>query len=526
MHFIKPTDRNQAVIFGSLDNLVSRENPVRIIDAIISSIVQNNPKEFEYKGKRNVGRRAYSPEAMLKLFIYGYLNGISSSRKLEVETHRNIEVKWLLGDLQPDHKTIANYRKENERHIRFITIEFRKFLKSHGYVKGKKVAVDGTKVKANTNRDMLSVKKIEERMSRLDWELEKYLKKLEISDSEEDVLDEIENSDTDSKNKELIQEIASLRLEIEKLKKTKDTIIKSGKKLISFSDPNANLMKSRNGYVPDYNVQIAVDAENHMIAEGQVSTSENDKNELVPMIKSLKENIEIEPEELLADKGYYNLTAIKMVEDERKTKCFIPGERVNNEIQFTYDRDKDVYICPLEKELKFKQNIHINGQKFRQYRGKDCEGCPIRSKCTKSKSGRSVYRHQYQDWRNDYKIRIKHEDSKRKICDRKAIVEHAFGTIKYWMGQIPLLLRGKIKVQTEINIYTTAYNLKRLMNIESFGDLIKKISEYEWKIDKKEKCCRTTPILHSVCSFIEAILLVFYTKVFFRENISMLKIEV
>lgn len=526
MHFIKQKNRNQAVIFGSLDNMIPREHPVRIIDVIVRNIVKNNSDKFEYKGKHNIGRKAYSPEVLLKLFLYGYLNGISSSRKLEVETHRNLEVKWLLGDLQPDHKTISNYRKENEKHIKLVTVEFRNFLKSYGYIKGKKVAIDGTKVKANTNRDMLSVKKIEERMSRLDGKLERYLRKLEISDSEEDVLDEIENSDIDTKDKELIQEIASLRLKIEKLKQTKDTIIKSGKKHLSLSDPDANLMRSRNGYIPAYNVQVVVDAENHMIAEGKVSTSENDQNELIPVIKSLKKYIKIEPEEVLADKGYYNQTAIKTVEDESKTKCFIPGGKVNDEIKFKYDREKDVCVCPLGKELKFKQNRPKGDQKFRQYIGRDCGGCPIRSKCTKSKSGRYVYRHQDQDWRNNYKIRIKHEDSKKKICERKAIVEHAFGTIKYWMGQIPLLLRGKTKVQTEINIYTTAYNLKRLVNIESFGDLMKKISEYEWNVERKEKRYHSVYVLDSACTFIEAMLLVFYTNAFFRENIWKIKIGV
>ena len=144
MHYIKPHDRNQRLFFSSLDDFVSSEHPVRILDAIVRNIVKNNPEKFRYKGQQDVGRRAYSPETMLKLFIYGYLNGISSSRKLEVETYRNIEVKWLLSDLQPDHKTIANYRRDNADQIRTLTIEFRKFLNELGYIKGKTLAVDGS----------------------------------------------------------------------------------------------------------------------------------------------------------------------------------------------------------------------------------------------------------------------------------------------------------------------------------------------------------------------------------------------
>lgn len=524
MHFVKPVDRNQSVIFGSLDNLIACDHPVRIIDAIISNIVQSNPEKFEYKGKQNIGRRAYSPEMMLKLFVYGYLNGISSSRKLEVETHRNIELKWLLGDLQPDHKTIANYRKENSKHIEFVTVEFRGFLKSYGYIKGKKVAIDGTKVKANANRDMLTVKKIEKRMSKLDGQLEKYLNKLATSDAQADVLDETEGLDIDSKNKELVREVASLRLKIEQLDQTKAVIVESEKKYLSPSDPDASLMRSREGLIPAYNIQSVVDSENHMIAEALVSTSVNDKNELLPVVKSLKKKIKIEPQELLADKGYYNRGAIRIVENECKTTCFIPGEKVKDEVEFTYDKTKDIYVCQLGKTLKFKQNKKKNGVLVRMYQGQNCSECPIRSKCTKAKLGRILYRREDQEWCDGYKVRIESEDGKKKIGERKNIVEHAFGTIKYWMGQIPLLMRGRLNVQTEVDIYTTAYNLKRLMNIESFGNLMKKITEYEWNIEAKGSDGRATAALNTICTFSRRVMLGFYAKTFFRENTCMLKI--
>ena len=167
MHCIQPKSRNQTLLFGSLENFIPHNHPVRFLDTIVSNIVQSNLDKFQYKGKENVGRKAYSSEIMLKLFLYGYLNSISSSRKLEVETNRNIELKWLLGDLQPDHKTIANYRKDNGKQIKLITIELRKFLRSTNYINGKTAVIDGTKVKANANKEMLTIDRIEQRLSSL-----------------------------------------------------------------------------------------------------------------------------------------------------------------------------------------------------------------------------------------------------------------------------------------------------------------------------------------------------------------------
>jgi transposase len=526
MHFIKPNDRHQSVIFGSLDNLVSSDHPVRIIDAIVSNIVSSNPAEFEHKGKQNIGRRSYSPKTMLKLFIYGYLNGISSSRKLEIETHRNIELKWLLGNLQPDHKTIANYRKENSKQIELLTIEFRKFLKSSGYIKGKRVALDGTKIKANTNRDMLTIEKIEKRMSRLEKELNGYIKKIADSDAREDVLDETDCLDDDSKNEVLVREVASLRIKIEALEKAKTLIVKSEKKHLSLSDPDASLMKGREGKMPAYNIQSVVDSENHMIAEARVSTAACDKRELVPTIKSLKEKTEIVPEELTADKGYYSPKEIQDVESNYKTTCFIPKEAVNNDIKFTYNQLQDVYICPLGKVLEFKHNKKKKGILLKMYQCKNCNGCPIRSKCTKSRVGRIVHRREDQEWCNNYESRIESEYAKNKICERKSIVEHAFGTIKYWMGQIPLLLRGRTKVQTEIDLYTTAYNLKRLTNIEAFDCLMKKISGHNWSIEMvNDSPDQRTPALNAICIVFQSIVRHFYTKHSFFERDLDLRIE-
>lgn len=491
MHYIKPHDRNQRLFFSSLDDFVSSEHPVRILDTIVGNIVKNNPEKFRYKGQQDVGRRAYSPETMLKLFIYGYLNGISSSRKLEVETYRNIEVKWLLSDLQPDHKTIANYRRDNADQIKTLTIEFRKFLKELGYIKGKTLAVDGTKVKANANRDMLTMDKIEQRLSNLGKQLQKYFNLLAHNDIEEDILDETDNIELDSVNKHLVDKSASWRIQtkIEDLEKSRAILEESGKKHLSPTDPDASLMKSREGMIPAYNVQAVVDSENKMIADALVRTNPNDLRELSPVMYSLNATLEVEPEEVLADKGYYNPEEIKELEGGSTTTYYIPTTvsfRDREEIEFTYDSDKDEYRCSAGKRLVLKQKNKLKkGHLTNVYQGIECKGCALRSSCTRSKYGRIYHRYHDQDWRDDYKERVRSQLGKDYIKKRKEIIEHVFGTMKYWMGKIPLLLRGKDKVQTEINIYTTAYNLKRLINIESFDRLMEMIKGYRWKIQEE-----------------------------------------
>lgn len=182
MHYIEPTDRSEIKLFTEVEVWVSKNNPVRLLDLIVEKVVCSNPDKFIWKGNSITGRKSYSPVTMLKLFLYGYLNGIASSRKLEAETYRNIELMWLLGELRPDHWTISNYRKNNKKQIRFVTIEFRRFLKAEGYIDGKEVATDGSKFKAYASREMLSLKKIDRRLGKINEALERYLEEFKKAD--------------------------------------------------------------------------------------------------------------------------------------------------------------------------------------------------------------------------------------------------------------------------------------------------------------------------------------------------------
>ncbi|MBE9542481.1 MAG: transposase, partial [Proteobacteria bacterium] len=195
MHYIKAADRQQFTFIQVLDDLVGPDNPVRVIDTIVDAILEKNPQNFSDKGQSPLGRRAYSPGTFLKLYIYGYLNGISSSRKLETETHRNIELIWLLGNLKPDFKTIADYRKDNGKEIKLLTRRFREFLRDQGLIRGKTVGIDGTRVKANADRSMLTAKKIERRIKSINEKIEDYLGRLMENDKREDILDELDVED-------------------------------------------------------------------------------------------------------------------------------------------------------------------------------------------------------------------------------------------------------------------------------------------------------------------------------------------
>lgn len=261
---------------------------------------------------------------------------------------------------------------------------------------------------------------------------------------------------------------------------------KEGRKYISASDTDARLMKSRDGKIPAYNVQIAVDAEHKMIADSEVITEEVDLRMLPVMVESIKEELGEVPEEVIADKGYCSPELIEAVEKKDEgINIYASQEKTSRdkeEIEFEYDSEKDEYTCSAGGRLVLIQKNKMKNKSLANiYRGIECEGCSLRSKCTKSKKGRMVQRYLNQQWRDEYKKKMLSELGKTKTAIRKTIVEHPFGTIKYLMGKIPLLLRGLKKVTTEVNLYVTVYNLKRLVNIDPFEHLLIKIENYKWK---------------------------------------------
>jgi transposase len=485
MQYIEPADRHQYEIMSTLDDLVRKDHPVRLIDEIIEEIVKNNSERFARKNRKEAGRPGYLDSTHLKLYLYGYFNGISSSRKLEIETHRNKEVIWLLGGLTPDHWTISNYRKENGEDIKFVTKKFREFLKDNGYIKLKTVAIDGTKVKANTNREMLTLKKIEVQLEGIDKKMEEYLKRIKENDEKDSIADEFDGEDGGNNSVKYIEKIIELQKKVEELQKCKEILEQTGQNYLSKADTDARLMKSRDGMIPAYNVQIVVDEENQLIADSEVVDKVTDHQLLPYMISSIKEELGKCPEEAIADKGYTSPDLIESIEDEETgLTIYAPLENTNRgkeKIKFIYDKNTDEYLCSAGNRLVLWQKDKKKNKSLTNvYRGIGCNGCSLREQCTKSKAGRIYHAYINQEWRDKYKERMSSKTSELKSKLRKALVEHPFGTIKYLMGKIPLKLRGKEKVSTEINLYTMAYNLKRLINLESFTNIDQKISIYEW----------------------------------------------
>jgi len=484
MHYKTPKNRNEIMLFPQVDLLISKDNDVRIIDKIIDQIIEANTAQFKWKGNNKKGCTSYSPQTMHKLIMYGYFNWISGSRRIEKETYRNIELLWLIGDLHPDHWTICEFRRDNKEQIKIIAIEFRKFLKAGGYIEGKQIAIDGSKVKANASRDMFSQQSIKKRLEHIDTLIKSYLDEFEEMDQLEEQLE------NDQKDKDNLQKtIEKLEKEKEELKQLNEQLLARGKRYIAPNDLDAELMKSRDGKMPCYNIQNGVDAKNKLIVFSQVTTEKTDINLLKNDLATLKEEINVIPTEVSADKGYANITQIKEAENN-SIDCIIPIQKshkkqadIKNNINFKYDSEKDHYICGENKIL-----VLINqGKKHRNriynvYQCKECNNCLEREKCTSSKKGRIIKRDTQTDWIQKYKEKISAEISIQKIKERKTIVEHPFGTIKRIMGKVPLLLTGKDKVQIEIDLYSTVYNLKRMMNIEKFDIFSMKIEEYNWKM--------------------------------------------
>ena len=489
MHFIIPDDRSQLTFYGKLDDLVAEDHPVRLLDLIVNQIVNSNIEKFTQKGQSEIGRKAFHPGTLSKLYLYGYCNGISSSRKLEVECYRNIELIWLMGNLKPDHKTIADYRKDHEQEIKFVALEFRRFLKENGYISGKTISLDGTKIKANANRDMLSLEKIENRLEDLQGKLDQYLKKLHANDLEDDLLDEINDLPEEESKAFLIDKIIQLEKKVEELAKSKEILLTQKIKSISLSDPDARLMKSRDGKIPGYNAQVAVDTKNKLIVLAEVTNKQGDQDQLKPSVDRLNEQLEMTPEQVIADKGFYNIAQIQTIEQDKRTTCYIPPIENSNKksdqlsnITFTFDPQKGEYYCSQGKPLVlFARNIKKRNRIADKYIGTECLGCPIRAKCTHSKKGRILHRYKNEEWVEDYKKRMESPFAKQMSGLRKETSEHIFGTIKSWMGKIPLVLRGRRKVQIEIDLYATSYNFKRLINLNSMEYLLTEVKNYKWK---------------------------------------------
>lgn len=483
MKYIAGKNRKQLEMFHSLETGIQHDNPVRLINHFIDLFVTKFSSELDDLHSET-GRPAYHPGVFLKLYLYGYMHRISSSRSLEREAKINIELKWLLEDLQPDFWVIAHFRRMHGKIIEKMTQDFRLFLKNANYMDFKTVAIDGSKVKAYASDKMQNLKTLEKNLQSLHETVDAYLARLDINDGAE------EGDDVPKKPSQIEEAIAQAKWRITQLEKAKTRLESEGAKSINLTDPDAKIMKSSQGYYPGYNVQVVADGKHKMIAFSEATTAQADQDQLQPVIAQMEAETAAKPENVLGDGGFFNMQHIRAIEganaegSDGQTQCYVAiSAQVKQRLKdFKYDKEKDEFICKEGKRLPFLQQWKDkkSGLMEKKYKGKECESCPIKAECTRSASGRDFTVKGEFAWIENYANRMKEEEGREKYRQRKGIIEHIFGTLKVWMGKNPLKMRGKSHVNTEINLYATAYNLRRLMSIHEgkFAGIMGEMEKY------------------------------------------------
>lgn len=465
MAYIVGLDRNQTrMITTSLDDLIDPDNSVRVIDAYVEALNLQDLGFAEYSGS-NRGQSPYRRSDLLKLHIYGYLNKIRSSRALEVEAKRNIELMWLINSITPDHGTIAGFVQKNKVAFHNTLRNLTLILKGWGLIDGKLVAVDGTKIKAqNSKHNCITQSSLDKKIEYAEAQINVYLMAMQKEDTGEEHFAEKLQAYQALKEQYLVQK---QELENESLEQK------------SLTDPDSRRMKNNGSLDICYNVQSVVDAQNHFVIDISTTNDINDQNQLYEMAKDATDLLESENSIILADTGYYNGTEIKKCIDAGM-KVYIKKARANNSTKddefrkekFLYDKEQDIYICPTGNILSFFENTSKNGIKYRRYKCSECNSCKYKNVCTSSSRGRTLQRWEHEDILDAVRQDTLNNNDVYK--QRKCIVEHPFGTIKRTLGYSFFLRRQIDNVDAEASSMFIAYNIKRLLSMFSTKELIKK----------------------------------------------------
>jgi transposase len=467
MHrFIDGEDRMQRTLLpDSLEDYVDAENPVRVIEVFIDEL-DLAALGFSGMTPAATGRPAYHPSTLLKIYLYGYLNRVQSSRRLEREAQRNIELMWLTGRLAPDFKTIADFRKDNGAAIRAVCGQFVELCRRLKLFTGAVVAIDGSKFKAVNNRDQnYTVAKVTGRREQLDTSIARYLRALDRADREESDIAE-------AKSIRLKEKIAGLRQQMQALKVMEQTVQDAPDQQVSLTDPDARSMATsgKGTATVGYNVQIAVDAEHHLIVAHEVINQGYDRHQLAPMALKAQQAMGCEQITALADRGYFNGDQVLSCEGTGiapivpKTLTSSGAKRgFFTRQDFIYDAEHDHYTCPAGAELTKAKRRANHAEDLDFYRHLSaCFTCPLKPQCTPTKL-RRIKRWEHEDVLDKMQDRL---DRMPEAMDvRRQTAEHPFGTLKAWMGATHFLTRTLDKVRTEMSLHILAYNLKRMITI-------------------------------------------------------------
>ena len=472
--FIEGEDRHQATLFPErLDDYVAEDSAVRVIDVFIDDLDLSG---LGFKMQPPVtGRPPYHPATLLKMYVYGYLNRVQSSRRLEREARRNVELMWLTGRLAPDFKTIADFRKDNGAAIRLVCREFVMLCRKLNLFADAFVAIDGSKFKAVNNRDRNFTKaKMKRRLQQIDESIERYLGQIASADRQESAIAE-------PKTWRLEEKIKTLKEEMARLKKLEVRMLAAPDEQISLTDPDARSMATsgRGTGMVGYNVQTAVDTKHHLIVTHEVTNLGHDRTQLSNMSRQAKAAIGTDTVDVVADRGYFKGEEI-LACDEAGITTYLPRPQTSGNMakgyfgkrDFLYIAEDDEYQCPAGERLIWRFQTEENGLTIHKYWSSSCPRCAIKSRCTTSPY-RRVARWEHEAVLEVLEARLDKEPERMRV--RRQTVEHPFGTLKAWMGHTHFQMKTLKHVSTEMSLHVLAYNLKRVMNILGIKPLIRAI---------------------------------------------------
>lgn len=455
----------------SLDQYVEEDNPVRLIDAFVDKLDLVS-LGFERAIPRIEGRPGYDPGDLLKLFIYGYMHKVTSTRRLERQAQCNIEVKWLIRDVVPDFKTIARFRAGNGSAIEQVFQTFVEMGVKREFYGRLLAAIDGSRFKGVNSVDKVyTEEKLEKTIERVKEKVREYIKEMDQADQQEE--------DPERFTKEELQEkIQEMERDLEKLQESKKKLTESNESKISTTDPDTRMLKIGSKTTVGYNVQLAVDSKNKLIVAFEVTNDRSDANNLFQMAEKCSQALHNPQLSVIADSGYYDCDEIRKC-DEAGMTAYVPDPQEKYQPQifskkrFQYDPQSDQYECPAGERLSFLREVKKDHTRIlRAYGTKSCRNCRIKQQCTTSNAGRLVQRHPSEHHVEKMAQRVKQRP--RLMRSRKALIEHVFGCLKAGPN-IGFLTKGFKNVTTEFSLLALAFNLKRIINIFGTKALIQQL---------------------------------------------------
>jgi transposase len=471
--FVEGTDRGQRTLFPEcLEDWICEDNPVRAIEVFVDGL-DLGQHGFTGVDPEVTGRPSYHAAVLLRLYIYGYLNRVQSSRRLEREASRNVELMWLTGRLVPDHKTIADFRKDNGAAIRKVCAQFVALCRAMGLLMTASVAIDGSKFKAVNNRDKNFTRaKMERRVAQIEESVARYLSQLDTADLQGP------SEGLTVKMTHLKEKLAKLAKEVERLEVIKKAMLASPDQQISLTDPDSRSMATsgRGSGVVGYNVQVAVDTKHHLIVTHEVTNTGSDRSQLAKIAAQAKDVLGSEHLDAVADRGYYNSVEILACEQANITAT-LPKPMTSRakadgrygKQDFVYVPAEDVYRCPAGEKLAYRYTNEEDGKVLRRYWTTACSSCPLKARCTTGPE-RRISRWEHEHLLEAVQQRLDMNPQAMRV--RRETVEHPFGTLKMRMGATHFLMKTLPRVATEMALHVLAYNLTRVINILGVNPLM------------------------------------------------------